>query len=296
MNMADSDLVTIDTGFRPTVAHDSALVLQRMGITDIQFVDKYRITSNEDYVEVGKLIVTAAGAVGQIQDAYKQVKATAHAAHAKICGNEKADLAPWVKIREVGDREIKAWNRKKEQERREAEERQRREDAERERAARAEADRIAREAQEAALALKRAGDVRRARETVQAAQETAQAVILEAQALSEVGMIIPDNKPKVAGLGESRPWTGVVDDAMALIKAVASGKVPLMHEVSKRGGGTEMVPIIEVNSAVVTYLAKRLQSEDIGLPGCRGEQDFGLRVSKRGAAEPRATVVKEDWE
>lgn len=273
-------LVTLDLSKQPTLPEDHATIEQ--------IAKSFQVTSEEEYHMAAQMIQMAASNIAKVEGFFEGtsdnpgIKVLAYRAHKAICDKIALITKPWRAVRPQIEPRMIRFRQDQERKRREEEERQRRLSEESQRAARAEADRIAREAEDVAQKLRQAGEIRESREVVEAALQVGAAMVEQATALADVGVIMPSAAPVVAGIGESRPWVGIVDDALALVRAVAAGTVPLMHEMPKRGGGTEMVPILEVNAQVVGYVAKRLRSENIGLPGCRGEQSFGLRVSTKG--------------
>lgn len=294
-------LVTINTGIRPQASYDSTAELDRLGITGVQLIDKYRIKTDSDYVQVGQLAVTSGNAIKQIQDGYKDEKAKAHKAHADICANEKTDLSIWTKIRDMAARELKRWNEELERKKRAEEDRRRREDEERERKAREEAEALERKAQEEAAALRKQGEIRAARETVVQAQLQAQEIVAEAQ--ESVGVVLPDNRPKVNGLGDSYRWKAreVVKEGdpdwgiMEVIRAIAAGRIPLRYLTPVRGGQPEMRRLLEINPTVLNEVGNRIRREDIGIVGTEGFKDWGMRLSGRASSAPSAPMEDTDW-
>jgi hypothetical protein len=256
------------------------------------FAQEFRVETEEDFQIATELIQKSARWMSSVEVFFDEGKKKAHAAHRWFTQTIAGLCAPYD-VRPVLQPKMVAFRKRQDDERRAAEEKARREAEAAEQAARAEAERIRLEAERAAAELRKQGELKAAREMQAEAAEQAQNVVEQAQAIADVGTILPA-APKVAGLGESRPWIGVIDDPMEVIKAVAAGKVPLMFTLPKRGGGMEEVPLLEVNQRVVTEMAKRLGRPSIGIPGCRGEREVGLRFSKSAAAAP-VSRNESDW-
>jgi hypothetical protein len=64
--------------------------------------------------------------------------------------------------------------------------------------------------------------------------------------------------PKVAGARDTEKWAITVTDILAVVKAVAEGRFPLMHQVQPRGSKEmEELPLLEVNMKVLRALVDR---------------------------------------
>ena len=130
----------------------------------------------------------------------------------------------------------------------------------------------------------------------QVAKRKGKIVNMDATVIAQqpIEVIPADFKPVAAGVGERRPWVARVTDPMVLIRAVAEGKVPLMHTIpvrTKVNGKFQdvmtAVPVVEINMSVLHYAAKRLGMENIGFPGAVGERDFGLSFRKTDDPGPQ---------
>lgn len=285
--------VIVDCDFRPDVPADALVHLSAIKTT-IELIPTYEVKSAEDKLDVFKIVQLAADRIRAIEKGYEDKKAVPFKAHRTICAHENEDKADWLTIRQFGLAAIEVWDREQDRIKRENDARIEREQAAARRAADEEAARIQREADEAAAKLRREGEMSQARQVEAAAAEKAQVVVEQATAIADVGVITAPAQ-RIGGLGEARPWIAVVDDARKVAEAVAKGIVPLTWIIPKRGGGEEEVPLLIVNPAVITLLAKRLQKEDIGIPGCHGERDFGYRVSaKDSPSTPAAAPIKSD--
>ena len=278
MTAPETGLVTVNTNFRPTVPKDHMALLKPIGVVDIKVLDNYRIASEQEYISIASLVQTAVSRRAALAEGYADEKSKAHKAHAAICANEKEDTAIWTKIEAVGRKAMTSFRQEQERRKQIEAARAQREQEERDRQARAEAARIEREAQERAVALRREGDMRAAREAQERAAAQAHAIIVQAEEESALGVILPDVKP-LGGPGESRPWIGEVTDIRALCAAIGSGDIPLEYVIKD-----EPRPLVVIDQAVLNWIAKRWQREDIGIPGARGVRDLVLRYSKKGAA------------
>lgn len=253
----------------------------------------FKVYNEESFAAAAEMIQTSAARIQTVESFFEADKSLAHRLHASICEKIRTITAPWRAVRPALEPKMKAFRNDQERKRQEEEARvQREQEAERQRVAQ-EAARIQQEADRQAAELRKQGEMKAAREVQQQAVQHAEEMAAKVDAFSDVGVILADEKPAVAGLGESRPWIGVVTDPLEIIKAVASGKIPLHFVMPRRGGGSEEIPILEVNQQVITYLAKRLGKEDIGIPGAKGERDFAFRVSKNTPVQPVQKV--EEW-
>lgn len=285
-----SGIIRIDADWKPTPP-DSQALLRDLGIIDVKLLDSYEIKTPEEYILVGEIVVRAAGQVASINADYADEASRRHRLHTKLTGERALDLALPAKIVQIGDKARHAWTLKQDAIKAIEQARLDREQAERDRATKAEADRIQREADEAAAKLRRAGEMAKAQAVVEQAQQQVAQVVEEAE-MNSIGVILP-SEPKTAGLSDSRPWVGVVDSEEEVILAVAAGilakragkpvAVPLMWTLPKRGGGTEDVPLLRVESRIPTEQAKRLGKPDIQIPGCHGERGIFTRHSPKKA-------------
>lgn len=206
-----------------------------------------------------------------IISSWEEGKKRTHEAHAWICAQEARELEPLAVIREAADGNANAYavQQREAQRLREHQEAQAR-DAEASalrQKAKEEEDR-ARAIEEQARQARAQGDIRTAKALVAEATATAGAaveLVEQAEFVKEdVGRIV--TAPKIDGRQERWPWVGECTDPMALIKAIAAGEFPLYHDVPQRGGGTQRVAILEVNQAVITTYAKKLE-KDAKIPG-----------------------------
>lgn len=251
------------------------------------------VVDSEDSYSAGvALIQSSAGAIAKVEAFFESDKSLAYQLHASICEKIRTITAPWRAVRPAIEPKLKAYRKAQDDIRRAEEQRLARESEQARIAAATEAARIQREADEKAALLKRQGELSAAREVKAEAQEQAIAVMDAADVVADVGTILPA-APRTSGLGESRPWIGVIDSPLEVLQAIASGKIPLMYTIPKRGGGTEEVPLVTINQQVVTYAAKRLGKQDIGIPGTHGERDISLRISSKGAVGSAASTGDE---
>lgn len=276
----------------PPATHETVTELvQRLGTalaeqpksTALAPTDDLTVTDEVTFTRVGIIIQGCATEISNIESRWKDVKAGAFANHKLIVAKEKGEIAPFEKVKATGTSNMLTFRRRQEQERRDVEAaEQRRVDAERlrllqeERAKDAERLRL----EQAARDARRDGDIRQSKELAAQAAVVTQEITQvqdEAASVTEEAVYVPP--AKVEGIGERRPWGAEVFDANLLIKAVAEGKFPLMHLIPQRGGPDKMVPIIEINQAVIDHYARR-QQDSMAIPGCRAVQGFGFSVKK----------------
>lgn len=245
--------------------------------------DDLTVTDEVTFVRVGLIAQACATEISRIKSRWADIKAAAFATHKKAVAKETGELAPFEKVKLTATENMRQFRIQQDRERRRLElEAADKAESERQRLAKEAADaETKREKLEAqARELRRQGDVRQAKEIAaqaETAKEEAKELVQEAAAVTEQAVYVP--VAKAEGVGEKKPWSAVVEDAMLLIKAVAAGEVPLMHMVPQRGGPDKMVPILEINQAVLDHYAKRLQ-DTMKIPGVRAEQGFSLSVRK----------------
>ena len=273
--MADKELtgvVSVDLSKEPLPHPQSATI---KGI-----VEAMTVTDEVSYKAAADIITRSDAVVASVESYFEADKNLAFKLHKSICAKINTLAAPWKNVRAVLIPKMTTFRRQQEEKRRAEELRLQREAEKREHEARQEALRIQQEAARAAEELRRAGQMREAKEAQTRAQEQAAEVVNTAQALADIGTVLPATAP-MGGPGEARIWGGVVDDILATCRAVGSKQIALEYELPKRGGGTEMVPLLEVNQRVIDYLAKRHGREDINVPGCRGDRGLSLRFSAK---------------
>jgi hypothetical protein len=83
---------------------------------------------------------------------------------------------------------------------------------------------------------------------------------------------------KVKGVAEAESWSGVCDDPLALLKAVADGRVNLMWTV-RVAGKERTESLFGVNQRVLDMMASRMR-EEFNWPGCSARKNIDFRVSK----------------
>lgn len=252
-------------------------------ITAVAPKDDLTVTDEVTFVRVGIIVKGCAEKIKTIESKWKDVKAGAFANHKLIVSKEKEETARYEMVKDTGTSNMLAFRKRQEQERRDAEAAaQRKTDAERlrllqeERAKETERLRL----EQAAKDARRDGDIRQAKElAAQAAVVTEEIAQVQDEAAAVTEEVVYQPAAKVEGIGERRPWGAEVFDANLLIKAVAEGKLALMHLIPQRGGPDKMVPIIEINQAVLDHYARR-QQDSMAIPGCRAVQGFGFSVKK----------------
>ncbi len=276
--------VLVDCDFRPDVPADALVHLSKIN-TSVELIPSYKIATVQDKLEVFRVVQLAAERIRAIEEGYRDRKAVPFKAHRTICAHETEDTKDWLTIRKFGLAAIEAWDREQERLKKIEDDRIAREERQRQIAAAAEAARIQKEADDRAAELRRQGEMRAAREVVQQAAVKAEETILIADSLADLGTIAPA-APSIGGLGSSRPWIGTVEDLKKALAAIADGTVLLAEG--------EAVKIIAVLTPIATRIAKRMQKEDIGWPGCKGERDFGYRVSLKNAPVQAGRAAQEE--
>jgi len=141
-----------------------------------------------------------------IEAFFSPLKSKAYASWKEICGTENKILDPLKTAQGALDRKIGAYLQAQEQER------LKREQEAREAALKAEQDRLLAEASHLS-------------ETGQ--QEQAEQVLEQAVKVEAPPVVLPSSVPKITGTSSRTNWKFQVTDLMALVKAVADGKVPI---------------------------------------------------------------------
>lgn len=99
---------------------------------------------------------------------------------------------------------------------------------------------------------------------------------LEEQAEHLMSPILADAAPEIEGVSERTPWKAEIIDPMALIIAIAEGRVPLVHQIIV-AGETREEPLVYFNHKVLDYLA-RTRMKDFDVPGAKAYTDLQLAV------------------
>jgi hypothetical protein len=185
---------------------------------------------------------------------------------------------------------MRTYRAEQERIRREEEQRLAREQEQARLAAEAEARRISEEADRKADELRRQGEMKAAREVIAEAAVQAETVVETADSLADLGVIAPAAE-KVSGVQESRPWKGEVTNLKAVCKAIGEGTIPLDWLTPVRGQGEQMLPLVEVNMGVLHNIAKRMGSENLGIPGARGVREVVLSFSARGGIAANVSIA-----
>lgn len=281
-------IVSLDLTREPSLPEDHGTLMK--------FAQDFAVTDEPSYAEAARLIQQSSRFSANVEAFFSEGKANAHKAHKWFCDRITAICKPYD-VRPVLEPKMKAFRAKQERERQEAERRVQAEADRQRREAEAEARRIQAVADAQATELRKAGEMRAAREAESAAQQQAQAVVQQAEELADIGTILPDAKP-LGGPGEARIWVAEVVDIKLLCRAIADGTVDLEQMMSGGPKNGQMVPLLTVNQSVVDNLAKRMGREDIGIPGVRGTRGLQLRFSSKEASAPYAkkvAVEEEGW-
>lgn len=211
------------------------------------------------YATAAEIIQTCAARIKAHEDIWAPARQTSHLAHKTITETITKLTRPYTVIRSILETKMKDYRNAQEAAK-----------VARETEIRDSGNALQKELADKARELRRAGDIRGAKE-------------LEAQAGTVItDIVLPDAKPEVQGLTEKRPWQPVIEKPMALIVAVAEGRVPLLHTIPKRGGGEEEFPILEINMAVLKHYVQTL-GPDIAqkLPGIKAEKGLTFSVKAR---------------
>jgi hypothetical protein len=254
---------------------------------------RFEVVDEQSYGEAASLIQNSAAVIARVEAFFEKDKSLAFQLHRSITSKIATLTAPWRTVRPLLESKMKTFRRKQEEERQARERELQRQAAEADRLAREEAARIQQEADQAAAELRKQGHMRVAKEALAAAAQRAQEVVQTAAALADVGVVLPDVRP-LDGPGESRPWQAEVTDLKAMCLAIGRGEIPLTIEMPKRGGGSEMVPLIEPNMSALNYLAKRMGREDIGIKGARAFRGLQLKFSSKAAAVQSGAPQEQD--
>lgn len=176
------------------------------------------VITDVDRIMVGDMIKQAKRYQNKVVRYWKDLKATAHAAHADICSKEKALLEPVQKWEEKAKKECIIYQQ--EQERIRLKEQARLDKIQREKdeaARKAEADALI----EQAISLAKSGDKEAAEEVEAEAEEVEEAPIQHHTAIA------PVQAPVVKGQSFSTTYKAEVFSLKLLAKGVGDGSVPV---------------------------------------------------------------------
>lgn len=289
----------IDCDYRPDVPADSLALVSAVGLTSVELIRNYKITSEDEFRQVFQIAQTAAIRKKAIVDAYADEESPlvkAHRAHVTLTTRRGQDVKPWDLIIDQSKIHMDAWCNERDRLKALEENRITKERQEQEARTAAEAKRLQDEADAAAKAARRQGDLREARRV----QEEAAAKIEEfTRESAPIEVILPTSRPSISGLGESNPWIGALKNIMDVIRAVAGrpehkcskcGHVDppqkgtdLNWNIAKAGAPQEIVALLDVNMKVPNFLAKRLGKADIGIPGLFAERRRDFRIGTKNA-------------
>lgn len=286
----------IDCDYRPDVPADSLALVSVVGLTSVELIRNYKITSEEDYAQVFKIAQTAAVRKKAIIEGYESETQKAHLAHVTLTTHRGEDVLPWDTIIDFSKKHMKVWCDERDRLKALEEQRIERERKEQEARTAAEAKRLQDEADALAKAARRQGDLREARRV----QDEAAVKIEEfTRESAPIEVILPTSRPSIAGLRESNPWTGTLKNIMDVIRAVAGRPehkcskcghvdpaqkgIDLNWNIAKAGAPPEIVPVLIENMKVPNFLAKRLGQEDLGIPGFAGTRVRNFGIGTKGA-------------
>lgn len=203
---------------------------------------QFRVSTAEHYALAGEKLKGIKALLKKVSDSFDPIIQKAHAAHKEAVARKKEHETPLLEAERLYKRGMIDYQQ--EQERRAREEQARLEEA-----ARKEREKL--EAQAAKAEAK--GKVERAEE-------------LKTRAEMVAAPVVVSETPKVSGISTRESWRAVVFDKMALIKAVAEGKVP--------------DTILMYDQAALNALARSLKT-GLNYPGVRAET-FQTIGSKAG--------------
>lgn len=238
------------------------------------------VRDEESYAIAARMIQESAACIAKVEAFYEEDKTLAYRLHKSICDKVTKFTASWRTVRPLLEQKMKTYRAEQERIRREEEQRIAREAEQARLLAEAEARRISEEADRKADELRRSGEMKAAREVIAEAAVQAETVVETADSLADLGVIAPAAE-KVQGVQESRPWKGEITNLRTICKAIGDGVVPLEWLTPVRGQGEQMLPLVEVNMGVLHNIAKRMGSENLGIPGTRGIRDVVLSFSTK---------------
>lgn len=239
-------------------------------VAAVQTLD-LRITDAASYTRVAAAVAAAKDRVKQITEwagfygttAEPGAIILANAAHKKLTAQFSKVCAPYETVVKDGTSAMKSFDLAEKR-------RLDQEEADRQRAIREQEDQAkAIEDQKCAEAerLRKDGLIKEARQV-----EAAPPPVLAAP----VG---PISAPAPVAVGQAKKFqfVGKVDSVLEILKAIASGKIPLEYDLK---GDGEMRPLVVVDMAVLNALAKTRQ-KDLGIPGCRSFESVSYSRSRQ---------------
>lgn len=232
---------------------------------------RLEVRDEESYAIAARMIQESAACIAKVEEFYEAEKNLAYRLHKTITEKVAKFTASWGTVRPALEPKMKRFRQEQERIRQEEERRLAREAEQARLRAEAEARRIQAEADQKAAELRRQGEMRAAREVVNTATEQATQMMGQADALADLGTIAP-SPPKLAAVGESRPWVAEIVDSRKLLRAIADDDLLLSQE--------DMDKLKAVLQPILNRIAKRMGKEDLGFAGARGVRDVQLRFSK----------------
>lgn len=215
----------------------------------------YVIQDEAGEATVNEYMRRASGWTDTVTKFWKPKKEFWHKIHAACCAAEK-ETAPAVgQIRAACESAIKVWMKKKTEAYYAAQRKIEQQTAE----AKRQQDI---EARKAAMA----GDLASA-ERIKAASDAMRSPTIIQQ------------PTKLEGTAVKEVMVATCHDPMALLKAVASGEIPLMHKITVRGKGEMEVPLFTVNDSVLAFYAGKL-GQQFRWPGVSVEPDVQFAARK----------------
>jgi len=215
----------------------------------------FRIEDEEGEAQVVGYMRDTSTWTKKVEEAWKPIKGLFFSVHKASCDSEKETAPEIEKIRRSCDTALKDWIKRKEAAARKRQ-------AELERTTEFLRTQTLKQAQILALD----GKIDESERMMQDAVELRAPVIMTAET-------------KFEGVSTKPKWVPTVTDRMALIKAIADGRVPLMHTVEVRGKEEER-PLILFDEVVLRYYAGKL-GKQLDWPGVEVESDMSFAAKAR---------------
>ena len=220
--------------------------IDRLELVIKQF-EEAGVHSDLEMERANEILAVIAEGKGRVEDYWNPKVSAAHGLHKMLTTARGEFTKRFDALRERLERPMKSW---------------RREQAE-------EAARRQREIDLAAETLRKAKEAEARQLMKQGEVAAAQELKQEARAI--VAPVLATETVKLDGTRESRPWVVTVENPMALVQAVAMGKVSI--EVIK-----------EFNAGWLKRMATAMndkQTFELSYPGVKAEQDYSFAVGRK---------------
>lgn len=232
------------------------LPMQQIDRTEMIVSSKdFRIENEEGKSVVNDYMRDTATWSAQVTSYWEPVKKFWHSIHAAACAAEK-DTAPAIgRIRAACDKAMKDYIHR---------------------------EKLAADSRQRIMAQNTEYMRKQAEKEARAAAlrgDTDQAEAMFTSAANMRTPVIMSSEPKLDGTAIKEKFVVTVDDPMALIKAIADGRIPLMHEVMVKGKAEER-PLVEFSDSILQYYGSKL-GKQFTWPGIKVTEDIGFAVKKR---------------